>query len=78
MDPGLFHQVIVTGFAKDRAGVQSWAVVSYQWCREPGLLLHIHHYMMPQSLHSEHSEYYYLVHSAIIQLSYLLGEAFKN
>ena len=31
MDQGLSLQVLVTGFARDRAGVQGCAVVSYQW-----------------------------------------------
>ena len=29
MDPGLSHQVPVTGFAKDKAGVQGWGAGLY-------------------------------------------------
>ena len=37
MDPGLFFQVLVTGFAYDTPGVQGWAVVSYHWSGKPAM-----------------------------------------
>ena len=37
MDPELSYQILVTGFAKERAGVQSRAVVSYHSGGKPGL-----------------------------------------
>ena len=31
VDPGLSYQVLATGFAKERAGVQGCAVISFHW-----------------------------------------------
>ena len=37
MEPGFSCQIFITGFAKNRAGIQSCVVVSYHWGGKPGM-----------------------------------------